>query len=80
MPIFSIDSSRAVSDTGAQSGSFSQTADADYGFSDDVVSENEIDADVNDDVLSAVALDREAQVLLRNHKGDLFEVGRGGYC
>ena len=49
----------------------------DYFLSDDGVSENEIDPDVNDDVLSAVALDREARVLLRKYMGDLFEAGRG---
>ena len=74
MQLFSINSSRAVADTDGQSGSFSQAADVDYNLSD-VVSENEIDAD--DDVLSTVALDQEARVLLRKYMGDLFEAGRG---
>merc|ERR1712002_377833 len=42
-----------------------------------VFSENETDTDVSDDSLSAVAIDREARVLLRRYMGDLFDSGRG---
>ena len=57
--------------TGGQSYSSSQVADVVNNFSHDVVSENEIDTDDNDDVLSAVALDREARVLLGIYGGSI---------
>ena len=77
MPIYSINSSRAVPVSGDQSGSVCRDADVDFNFSDIGISENETDTDAPDYSLSAVAIDREARVLLRRYMGDLFDSGRG---
>ena len=72
LPIYSINSSRAVPVSGDQSG-----FDVEFNFSDNGISENETDTDAPDNSLSAVAIDREARVLLRRYMGDLFDSGRG---
>ena len=63
--------------SGDQSGSACHDADVDFNFSDNGISENETDTDVPFYSLSAVAIDREARVLLRRFMGDPFDSGRG---
>ena len=77
IPFYSISNSRAVPVSGDQSGSACHDADVDFNFSDNGISENETDTDVPFYSLSAVAIDREARVLLRRFMGDPFDSGRG---